>query len=333
MKIFLTGASGYIGNKLACTLATQGHTVHALIRNSTAENILRHPMIKIFKGDLRDKESILESMKGCSQVYHTAGIARLWSKNRDIFYEQNVGCTIHVLEAALACSVKKFVYTSSCGVWSPAGNHLHTENDPRIGAFDNDYDLSKYLAEKAVREYGQKGLFTVIVNPPRVYGPGLDRSSSAVNRYIQLLLFGKISPLPWHLDAQSNYSFIDDVVHGHILAMEKGLGGERYILGGENISYRRFVNTIKELNIKKKLYLRIPGAVLKAWSSIELLRGKISNHVPVVTPKMIERFSLDKMFDCSKAVKQLGYKITPFEQGLRTTIKYLVQQHKNKHHA
>src|SRR5689334_6772052 len=104
MKIFLTGASGYIGNRLAHTLAAKGNTVHALIRYAAAENTLRHPLIKLFKGDLRDKESILEPMKGCTQVYHTAGMARLWSKNRDIFYEQNVGCTINVLEAALACA-------------------------------------------------------------------------------------------------------------------------------------------------------------------------------------------------------------------------------------
>jgi len=158
-------------------------------------------------------------MKGCTQVYHTAAIAKLWAKNRDIFYEQNVGCTINVLDAALECDVKKLVYTSSCGVWSPASNHLYTENDPRIGAFDNDYDLSKYLAEKAVREYGQKGLFTVIVNPPRVYGPGLERSSSAVNRFIHLLLAGRVSVLPWSLDTKANYTFIDDVVQG--VALER----------------------------------------------------------------------------------------------------------------
>jgi len=333
MKIFVTGSSGYIGNKLAHTLAANGHVVHALIRPTSAVDSLHHPSIKIFRGDLLDKKSILVAMKGCTQVYHTAAIAKLWAKNRDIFYEQNVGCTINVLDAALECDVKKLVYTSSCGVWSPASNHLYTENDPRIGAFDNDYDLSKYLAEKAVREYGQKGLFTVIVNPPRVYGPGLERSSSAVNRFIHLLLAGRVSVLPWSLDTKANYTFIDDVVQGHILAMEKGLGGEKYILGGENISYRQFIDVIKKISTKKKLYIRIPDVLLKAWSAIELVRGKISKHDPTITPNMIKRFFLDKMFDCSKAIKQLGYHITPFETGLRTTVDYLVQQNKNKHHV
>src|ERR1043166_4525975 len=118
MKIFVTGASGYIGNKLANTLAAGGYTVHALIRHTSSEDSLRHPSINVFRGDLLDKTSILAAMKGCTQVYHTAGFAKLWAKNRDIFYEQNVGCTLNVLDAAIECEVKKLVYTSSCGVWS-----------------------------------------------------------------------------------------------------------------------------------------------------------------------------------------------------------------------
>src|SRR3979409_2100348 len=101
MKIFVTGASGYIGNKLVHTLANQGNIVHAFIRPSSAENIFHHRLIKIFKGDLQDKNRIAIDIKGCPQVYHTAGMARLWAKNRDTFYEQNVGSTINVLNVSL----------------------------------------------------------------------------------------------------------------------------------------------------------------------------------------------------------------------------------------
>jgi nucleoside-diphosphate-sugar epimerase len=328
MKILVTGASGYIGNKLVNILANEGNKIHALIRSAGAEKLLQHPNITIFKGDILDKESLSIAMKGCRQVYHTAGMVKLWAKNPDVFYQQNVGGTNNVLDAALKEGVNKFVYTSTCGVWGACNDHLLIENDPRISSFDNDYDLSKHLAEKSVKEYCNRGLFTVIVNPPRVYGPGLLRHSSGVNRFILRLLDKKISLMPWRLDVKANYAFIDDVVHGHILAMEKGLGGEKYILGGENVSYKRFADTVKEISQTKNIFVRMPPFLLKAFSQAELLRGKLNGHEPLITPNVAKRIQLDKMFDCSKAIRQLGYRITPFEEGMKITIDHL----KNKYH-
>jgi len=323
MSIFITGASGYIGNKLAHVLANRGQKVHALIHSARGHQLLQHPNITVYEGDILDKDSLAVAMKGCKQVYHTAGVVKLWSKDPDIFYLQNVGGTQNVLETALKEGVNKFVYTSTCGVWSASSNHMLIENDPRIAAFDNDYDLSKYLAEKAVKEYCGKGLFTVIVNPPRVYGPGLLRHSSGVNRFILRLLQNRINLLPWRLEVKANYAFIDDVVNGHIMAMEKGLGGERYILGGENVSYKRFVDTVKSISQNKHLHLRIPPFVLNAISQVELMRGRLNGHQPLITPGVARRFQLDKMFDCNKAIRQLGYCITPFEKGIKVTIDHL----------
>jgi len=326
MKILVTGASGYIGNKLAHVLADSGNKVHAFIRSVGAEKLLQHPNITIFKGDILDKESLSVAVKGCRQVYHTAGFVKLWARDADIFYKQNVGGTNKVLEAALKEGVSKFVYTSTCGVWGPCRDHMLIENDPNTSSFDNDYDLSKYLAEKSVREYCSKGLFTVIVNPPRVYGPGLLRHSSAINRLILHLLDNRISIFPWRLEVRANYAFIDDVVNGHIQAMEKGLGGERYILGGENVSYKRFADTVKGISQTKNIYIRIPPFLLKAFSQIELMRGKLNGHEPLITPNVAKRIQLDKIFDCSKATRQLGYRITPFEEGMKITIDHLKKQ-------
>lgn len=322
MKILVTGASGYIGNKLVRTLARQGNKVHAF--DCLASNTLLHHLnVTFFKGDILNKESLTEAMKGCEQVYHLAGITKLWSKDPNIFYQQHVGGTTNVLNTALQLNVHKLVYTSSCAVWSPCDGYLYTENDPNISSFNNDYDLSKFLAEKIVREYSYKGLFTVIVNPPRVYGPGQYRFSNAVNRFICHLLNKRIATLPWNLEAKANYAFIDDVVNGHIMAMEKGLGGERYILGGENISYKKFIDVVKKISGVKNIFLRTPSSLVKTWSWIELLRGKLNGHEPILTPSMVKRFSIDKMMDSSKAVKQLGYTITPFEEGMRITIDHL----------
>jgi len=144
-----------------------------------------------------------------------------------------------------------------------------------------------------------------------------------VNRFILRVLNHKISMLPWRLDTKANYAFVDDVVNGHILAMEKGLGGERYILGGENVSYRRFVDTVKGFSQHKNLELRIPPFLVSAIGRVELLRGKLNGHEPFITPDVARRFQQDKMFDCSKAMRQLGYLITPFEKGIKLTIDHL----------
>jgi nucleoside-diphosphate-sugar epimerase len=323
MKILVTGASGYIGSKLAHALAVKGNTVHALVRSAPSDSLLKHPNIKIFTGDILNKESLAVAIKNCKQVYHTAGVVRLWAKDPDIFYQHNVSGTQNVLEAAWKEGVSKFVYTSSCGVWGSCNDHMLIETDPRTSAFDNDYDLSKFLAEKSVKEYGSRGLFTVIVNPPRVYGPGPLRHSSGVNRFILRLLRKKIALLPWRLETKANYAFIDDVVNGHLLAMDRGLGGERYILGGENISYRRLVETVNTIGQTKNLIVRMPPVLFKTIGHIELVRGKLNGHDPLITPNVAKRLQSDKMFDCSKAIRQLGYHITPFEEGLTTTINHL----------
>ena len=119
MKILVTGASGYIGNKLTRTLAEQGHKVHAFDLSASADHLLQHPNICIFKGDILDEKSLTEAMKGCDQVYHLAALVKLWAKKPDIFYRLHIGGTTNVLKTALKLGVHKLVYTSTCGVWSP----------------------------------------------------------------------------------------------------------------------------------------------------------------------------------------------------------------------
>jgi nucleoside-diphosphate-sugar epimerase len=331
MKIMITGATGYIGNKLAHTLANKGYIVHALVRSKESEKILGHKNIRIFYGDILQPSSISEAMNGCDQVYHTAGLVRLWANDPSQFYVHNVVGTENILNAALAMRVKKLVYTSSCGVWGSSILHPLTETDPRTNAFNNDYDLSKFLAEKLVKEYSYKGLYTVIVNPPRVYGPGLMRHSNAVNRFLHYLVKNKIVFLPANKNSESNYAFIDDVVNGHILAMEKGLGGERYILGGENVSYEKLVHLAQQVGNFKNVLVRLPRFIAKAFSWIELLRSRMTAHDPILVPSAVERMFASKTLDSSKAIKQLGYTITPLEEGIRISIEYLNAYEKQKH--
>jgi nucleoside-diphosphate-sugar epimerase len=320
----ITGATGYIGNPLAMKLANAGNQVHALVRNDQVK-FLHHPNIKLFKGDLNDPSSILAAMDGCDEVYHLASFARLWAKPKEIFYKTNVDGTRNMLEAAVMKKVVRFVYTSSTAVF---GHSIHTpmiETDPRTIGFDNDYDLSKCMAEKLVIEFASRGLHSMIVNPSRVYGPGNDSYSNPFDRMLKAVLNDRPVFTPGCPDVFANYSYIDDVVEGHILAMKNGKPGERYILGGENISYSQLLNIIKE-NVSVSNAIPVPLPVMKFFGFIQLLFFYLTKKQPAFTPSAITRYFRNTEFNCNKAISELNYRITPFRKGMYQTIHHLKNQ-------
>jgi nucleoside-diphosphate-sugar epimerase len=326
MKIFVTGATGYIGQQLVKALADQENTVHVLVRDLHSPGIPQQANIKVYKGDITDPGTIDIAMAGCERVFHAAGFVRLTAKDPSIFFKVNVDGTRNVLEAALRQGVKKLVFTSSGAVFGPSLKIPLSENDPRIASFESDYDLTKHLAENLVREFTHKGLYGVIVNPSRVFGPGLLSYSNAINRFISWILFKKLVVVPAIGKVESNYSFIDDVVRGHLLAMEKGLAGERYILGGENVSFNELIQSVLSESGKKNNLVRLPVSILKIGGSLNNIAAKIFRHEPAFTPKMISRLLKNRTLSSNKATRQLGYSITPLKAGIQQTIHYLKQQ-------
>ena len=319
MKTFITGATGYVGNQLAHELALRGEELNILVRDEQVTNLPGSKNIKLFKGDITDAESIAVAMKGCTHVYHCAAIAKLSLFDRNVFFDVNVNGTANILDAALKANVQKVVFTSSAAVWGPSSTIPFTENDSRIEPFESDYDLSKYMAEKLVREYVTKGLNVVIVNPSRVYGPGPATYSNAVNRMMQHILTKKIVLLPKIDKYLSNYSYINDVVNGHLLAMKKGIAGENYILGGENISYGHLLQTVRKYAPEKNHILKIPVSLLKGIAFISRLINKKTE----LTPSLITRFAKHRLLNNEKAISQLGYTVTPFDEGIKKTIYFL----------
>ena len=323
MKILITGATGYIGYKLAMEAARRNYTVHILVRDLGSRLLPVHPNIVAFKGDITDKASVMVAIKGCDKVMHAAAIAKLSAKDNSIFYSVNVEGTRNILDASLAAGVKKFVFTSSGAVIGPSGKYPMSENDPRIVAFENDYEISKHWAEELVKEYCRRGLFAIIVAAPRVYGPGHECNGNAMNRLLKNILTMRLAFVPSCDNIVANYAFVDDVVNGHFLAMEKGLGGEKYILGGENLSYRSFFQTIKQNTDKKIRLIRIPQFVLKIWSFLYMSVCSLLGKETHISPKVIDRLSQNRALNCDKAIKQLGYSITPFAKGIQATILHL----------
>jgi len=329
MKILITGATGYIGYKLAMEAARRNYTVHILVRDLESPLLPVHPNIVKFKGDITNKASVIAAMMNCNKVMHAAAIAKLSAKDNNVFYSVNVEGTRNMLDAALALGVKKFVFTSSGAVIGPSGKYPMSENDPRITAFENDYEISKHWAEELVKEYCRRGLFAIIVAAPRVYGPGHECNGNTMNILLKNILSMRLAFVPSCDNVVANYAFVDDVVNGHFLAMEKGLGGEKYILGGENLSYRSFFQTIKQNTGKKIRLIRIPKLLLKTWSFFYMSVCAILGKETHVSPKVVDRLSQNRALTCDKAIRQLGYSITPFSIGIQKTILHL----KNKNYA
>ena len=322
MKVFVTGATGYVGYNLALTLAQQGNRVHILVRNPQSAFIPEHSNINVFTGDITKKETIGFAMQGCEQVFHTAALVKLYATRPADFYDINVEGTRNVLEAALQTGVKKFIFTSTCGVFGPSLNEPMRETDPRIKGFDNDYDLSKFLAEKLVMEYAKKGLFTVVVSASKVFGPGIETHPISINGTIKRFMEGKPSFCPSPSHFISNYVFIDDLVKGHILAMEKGTSGEKYILGGENLSYATFYQTIRNAGASGSL-IPIPKNIASLYGYWHVIHSKMMGKEPFFNAKSVNNIYCNKSFSCSKAINELGYTITPFALALQSTIQFL----------
>ena len=323
MKILITGATGYIGYKLATEAARRNYTVHILVRDIQSPLLPVHPNIVKFKGDITDKASVLAAMEGCSKVMHAAAIAKLSAKDNSIFYSVNVEGTRNMLDSALALNVKRFVFTSSGAVIGPSGKYPMTESDPRIAAFENDYEISKHWAEELVKEYCRRGLFAVIVAAPRVYGPGHECNGNTMNILLKNIRSMRLAFVPSCDNVVANYAFVDDVVSGHFLAMEKGLGGEKYILGGENLSYRAFFQTIKENMNKRIRLIRTPTFLLKMWSFLYMCICGLLKKETHLSPKVVDRLAQNRALSCDKAIRQLGYSITPFSAGIQKTILHL----------
>ncbi len=330
MKILITGATGYVGHRLALTLAERNNEIHILVRNPNSDNIPLHKNIRVFAGDITDRQSIPAAINGCKQVYHIAAMVKPFDKDPSLFHKVNVEGTRNLLAIALKTGVKKFVFTSSCSVIGPSVKAAMCENDARITPLDNEYDNTKFLAENIVKEYSHKGLFTVIVSPSKVFGPcGFETHAISVNKVINKFIKGRLSVIPKPGKLIANYCFIDDVIEGHILAMSKGINGEKYILGGENISYKELFQAIRMLTGTKAWLIEIPKHFVKVLALLQWIQYKTTLKEPFITEKSIQQIFCNKIFSSEKATRELGYSITPMKESLKKTIHFL----KNQNHV
>jgi nucleoside-diphosphate-sugar epimerase len=323
MKIFITGATGFIGANLALRLAKNGHSVNAIYRSKAKIKDISNPNLNWFEGDIMDIKSLEKAMFGCEQVYHIAAQASVWEPNPGDFSKFNVQGTIHILDVARKLGINNVVVTSTAGVFGPSINGIITEQSVSSIPLFTGYERSKLESERIIQDYVRKGMRIVIVNPTRVYGPGALNQSNSVTIMIKKYVEGKWHVVPGNGNSLGNYVFVDDVVNGHILAMEKGRAGERYILGGDNISYNQFFNSLKDYTGKDHWLVNIPLTAMLAMANILLLVTKLTKIPPAITPAHVRKFNYNWEVSCTKAKHELGYTPLSFNEGASKTIPWV----------
>ena len=325
MNCLLTGANGFIGIRLAEELSSGGHTVRCLVRSPDKFRPLSGlngvtPVI----GDLGSVHILEAAARGCDTVFHLAAFAKPWSKDKSLPFRINVTGTENVLKAAHKAGVKRFVFTSSAAVIGPSpGIDPIDEEYPRSVPFFNEYEETKAAAEELVRSYSRDGMECVIVNPTRVYGPGPVNESNSVTSMISMYSRGRWRIIPGDGTCVGNYVLVDDVVRGHIQAALKGRAGHRYILGGDNITFDQFFETLADLTGKRRWLIRFPVSLMTVVARVMEWQAGITGIAPLITAPWVKKYLNHWSLSSRKAREDLGINPVSFAEGAKITLDWL----------
>jgi len=321
MRCFVTGATGFLGSHVARQLLAQGAELRLLVRaGSRLENVADLPAERVV-GDLRDLESLKRGMAGCEAAFHVAADYRLWAVNGKELYDSNVDGTRNILQAARESGVGRVVYTSSVATMGFGNNGKVTdENTPvALGDMIGDYKRSKFLAEQLVIAAARGGQDVVVVNPTTPIGER-DIKPTPTGRIVVDFLNRKF---PAYVDTGLNLVDVRDCAAGHLVAMEKALPGERYILGGENLTLKQILDKLAAITGLPSPNIRLPYAVAYATGVVDtLITGAIRKREPRVTLDSV-KMGRKKMFVTSaKAERDLGWNAGPVDGALRRAVEW-----------
>ena len=325
MRAFVTGGTGFIGGAVARRLLEAGHEVRALVRPSADTRQLDGLPTERVEGDLRDATSLRRGVAGCDSVFHVAALYSYWGHPWEDFYQVNVEGTRRLLEAAREASVSRIVYTSSIAVLGiPEDGSPGTEDTPsRLPDMIGNYKRSKFLAEEVARDCARQGLPVIIVNPGAPVGVG-DHKPTPTGQLIVNFLNGR---MPAYVDTGLSIVDVEDVAAGHLLAAERGRVGERYILGGENLTLRQVLDILAELSCRPRVKVRIPRAVALGWAYADVALAWLNpRRTPYATPEKVRLSRKCEYFDSGKAVRELGLPQTPARDALRKAVEWYREQ-------
>jgi farnesol dehydrogenase len=311
MRVLITGATGYLGRALVAAFQAASHATVAFSRHAGSSGLPG----ETFDGDVRDAAALARAARGCDAICHSAALVSVWRKRREDFDDTNVGGLRNALDVARAAGIGRVVYTSSFLALPPSG-----ASEP--GRW-NDYQRTKVLADELASRAVAHGAPVVRVYPGVIYGPGALTEGNLIGTMVSDHLRGRLPGIVG-ADCVWSYAWVDDVARGHVAAVERGRPGRRYRLGGENHRQMRVFELVRELT-GRALPRRLPAWTAVGIGAIEELRASLTGRPPLLTAGTVKILTRNWAMDSGVAVDELGYSITPLEEGVARLVAQAVR--------
>ena len=324
MKALVTGVTGFVGSAVARRLLRDGHHVRALVRATSDRRNLQDLDVEVIEGDLTDAGSLLPACDGCDALFHVAADYRLWAPAPEELYRVNVEGTRAILEAARRAGIPRVVYTSSVATLGiPKDGGPGDENTAvALGDMIGHYKRSKFLAEEVARTFAAEGLPIVIVNPSTPLGPR-DIKPTPTGRIVRDAIAGR---LPAYVDTGLNIVHVDDVAEGHWLAFQRGVVGERYILGGFDLSLHDVLFQIADISGRSPPKWRLPHAAVLPVAYASEAWARLTGTNPIATVEEIRMSRKHMFFSSARAMRELGYAPRPARLALEDAVRWFKAQ-------
>jgi dihydroflavonol-4-reductase len=319
MSTLVTGAAGFLGSHVTRQLVDRGDVVRVLLRASSTNRAIADLSLEYVTGDLRDPASLDRAMKGVKRVFHLAADYRLWAKRKQDIYDSNVGGTRNLLDAAKRAGVEQLIYTGTVATIAvDRPQHPNEFTDAKLEEMVGHYKRSKWMAEKEALGAAKSGLPVIVAMPTTPVGPW-DWKPTPTGKIILDFLNGK---MPGYVKTGLNFVGVEECAAGHLLVAEKGKVGERYLLGGENLTLKQMLDTLAKITGLRAPMLKIPHGLALGVAYANTAFSRLVGREPGIPVEGVKIARHMMFVDCARAQRELGFKAGPVAAALERAVRW-----------